>query len=532
MAAPLEDLSKVRTSPGSATARRQPPAGSAGSAAPIYAPAYMKELNITERYFVEQEISKNQVIRNADPDIDPEENPPAGQIDWAVPYDGREFLTRQAWDEIAKAQRQRTEPGSAHVVIGQLKLEGYARTDLDATFGLHQRNEFLPIEIQVQADHQGPGQFGYLIADRLTSVTTHAYSPARLDDVPVRLTIKLLDPDSLDLSTVELGDPPSAGQILNVINKMTRRVSFKNELVLYIEASLTIPKVGRRPSKVELSQVTIGWPTITSLRTLRLEVEKIDQGAGDEITLSEVSVRYNPIGQCLEWESVPMKVVEENDDMCEYRSAAMLLSIEHPAELYEQAKLQVHATADVHGYLLSGLQASLYDARGQIQETRSPTLLTSVSVHAELILHDAFAKRDFSPVQQLFFDEIIPDAMRITDIETALRDRGFSVKPYQLPDGYGQSDTPALWWFLVANRPQGPDRLDLWIYVEGRKFQTEREKTAVEGGGLKYTTLLDSGDLRIFARGRLAGDSAVVTRELNALHRALRERYDRVRHRR
>ena len=71
--------------------------------------------------------------------------------------------------------------------------------------------------------------------------------------------------------------------------------------------------------------------------------------------------------------------------------------------------------------------------------------------------------------------------------------------------------------------------MDLWIFVEGRRFDTERE--IAMAGGITHKTKLESGELRHFIRGTLARDSTELTREMNELQRSLRERYYRVRQR-
>jgi hypothetical protein len=45
---------------------------------------------------------------------------------------------------------------------------------------------------------------------------------------------------------------------------------------------------------------------------------------------------------------------------------------------------------------------------------------------------------------------------------------------------------------------------------------------------MTYRTELDSGEVRIYVYGWLAGDSRPVVQEMNALREALRERFDRL----
>ena len=71
--------------------------------------------------------------------------------------------------------------------------------------------------------------------------------------------------------------------------------------------------------------------------------------------------------------------------------------------------------------------------------------------------------------------------------------------------------------------------MDLWILVEGQRFQVEREVKTI--GGLTRKRVIESGELSLFMRGTLSGGSRTLTHEMNTLHRTLRERYNRMRRR-
>jgi len=249
------------------------------------------------------------------------------------------------------------------------------------------------------------------------------------------------------------------------------------------------------------------------------------------VKVGKVPVRYNPEKTCLEWEDVQMFALprKAGDEHVHYQSSEMLLSVQHPGELYERDELEVRAEVKIPGYLLSGLDARLYDATGQLAADQ-PERMTRIHADATLMLDDAFAKRDFTPSQQLFFDEIIPDDMRITDIRSSLDEQGFTVWPPAATPLPG-STSAVVRWFLAAERQEGPDTMKLWIFVEGRHFETVEETVAV-GGGKTNTTRRQSGDLHVFIRGTLARDSKELTHEMNALQQKLRERYGRVRARR
>lgn len=528
MAAPRDGLGKLRSSAGVLQALAQGRTR-AGDTAAIYARALLKRADITEEYHVQQEISKNPWTRTSED--------PTGRIELAIPLDGDTHFTREAWADVAQAVATRSLPdGSA--VIGHLLLRNYAKTSLRDSLQLTDRLGSVPIEVPIGSEN--PDHLDHLTADRQTCVATYDFDPGNPAVLPAALDINLYDPDSLDLPALDLRTANGQSHIADVIKKIRQQVSFRDELALAITVRLTVPAKPEAPQiHPKVARMAIDWPTITSLRTLRLRRGDRLGTPGADVRFSGAPVRYSPVRGRIEWEDIPMVPLpgrRGDDNMRYYQSVPMVLSIEHPGELYKQDVLGALAEVEIPGYLLSGLAARVYDATGHY---RDAPLTTTTKVHAvaELKLDDAFARREFSPNQHLFFDEIIPDEMRITDIRTALRDRGFETSKVWPPDKSGQAPqhyddgSNVSTWLLVAHRREGPDDMVLWIFVEGRRFDTERE-TVMHGGGITHKTKLESGELRVFIRGTLARDSKELTREMNALQRTLRERYDRVRQRR
>lgn len=507
-----------------------------GTAGLVYARAQLRRAEINEDYFVKQDISANHWA-----EMD-KEYPPAGRIVLAMPYDGFTYFTRQAQDDVAKSAA--LPPGGGEkAIIGHLLLQDYGETTLRTILPLTDRYGSLAIEVPIGADGVGgdpatgdgdPDDLGHLIADRRTWTPAIGYRPGNPTELPAHLEVHVFDPDSFDLPELDLltsEGQPQAGTdsrtlIDKVVGKIRQQAGFANHLTLAFRVQLNLPAKGDAPAKARLFRMSIGWPTITSLRTLTLHV-------GD----GEKAVRYDPFHNCLEWEGIDMqrdRKAEGDSDTRVYLSPLMLLNIQHPGELYRQPTLEMRAEVEVSGYLLSGVTARLYDATGHpYPDNRQPTLLTRVKVTAELMLNDAFAKRDFSPYQQLFFGEIIPDEMRITDIETALKDRGFELtwREKHEPPSHPNNPERKVNWGLEARRPKGPDTMKLWIFVEGTHLQTERE-IADPSGRVVHKATLQSGELRIFIRGTLPRNSEELTHEMNTLRGVLQERYDRVRSRR
>jgi len=548
MPAPRESFAKIRSNvERSVTLTRSQAGSQADGDKVIPVKAGLRRAGITEEYHVRQEIAKNPREEHG--------GEPAGLIELAIPYDGYEYFPRQAREEIARGLAASPQPGgkAARAAVGTLVLQDYENIKNLP----HQRGS-IPIEVSVAAPPGGdaddePDGLGYLGADRWTCVIQHQYTPKEPDALPARLKIQLFDPDSLDLpgldlEAVDLEDKEERERIGGLTGKITekirRQMSFRNPIILHIVACLTIPKRPGPPGRpgvtrdsVDVTRMSIGWPVITSLRTVGLQIGQRADKPGADIKYDRKAVHYNPVTRCLEWENVSMVEKEgAHPDVLEFETGPMLLTIQQPGDLYQQDTLETRAEIEITGHLMSGLTARLDNADGVPPDFPQPgglqpALKTRVEVTATLQLDDAFTTREFSPYQHLFFDEIIPDQMRITDIRTALRDQGFEeFEPWPVNRGSQPRSGPVstVNWLLAAYRREGPHRMFLWISVEGRKFDTEREQTAL-GGGRKHTRTMESGDLSIFIWGTLPGDHAKLNRQMNALQATLRERYERVR---
>ena len=501
----------------------------------IFARALLRRAGITEDYFTEQVISENPSTGYGD-------DPPAGRIELELPFDGHRFFGREAQHDVARGLTAHPE-SDGNAVIGHLLLRNYAKSGLQDSLGLSGQHASVPIKIPTGGELDG-GRLDHLIADRHTCLTTYEFTPQAPALIPAQLDVSLLDPDFYEsgLPPLQLrsDDGRTAGDVIeqvlrtpagrSYVTAVRARIKlqprFQDGLALRIVVKLTVP-VGRNgPGELEplVTRVAIGWPAITSLRTLQLRGPDDRGGPKPGAGLRVLPVRYNPSEQCIEWRTgskgILMKQTSRTagGEIRHFESAPMYLAIRQPAVLYAKEKLRVHAEIQIPGYLLSGLDARVYDATGYIRQNPPAELITRVHPAATLILNDAFDCREFSPSQHLFFEEVIPDEARVADIRAALEDRGFYVRTAWEGSSGAANDAQLATtsWLLVAHRQQGPDDLLLWILVEGSSFMTER-RTEIPGGEVEHLTDLPSGEVRLFIRGTLARDSSELTRELNAL---------------
>jgi len=266
-------------------------------------------------------------------------------------------------------------------------------------------------------------------------------------------------------------------ELAETIDWLRQKVSFRSELLMSFTVKLAIPvKPGQAVPSPRVRLMSVKWPAITSLRTTDLEI--MGYSRRGEWKTNSHAVRYNPAHRRLEWEDVSLEdggVPEGSPDVRVYETKMMQLKIGHPGELFTAETLRMHAEVEIPGYLLSGLEARVFDATGNADfRPQMPKLTTRVDVDTEFYVADIFSKRDFMPYQQFIFDDVIPDEMRITDIATVLRNAKFHVDPQQHPGNRDNPETPK--WLLSASRLQGPDTLELQIAVEGERYVLDRQQ--------------------------------------------------------
>lgn len=507
--------------------------------APVFARARPETVSLREEFAFQQVISMQPSQQR--------DGAPTGRIKIAVPLDGDRYFSREA---IADVQRAGWQPGTpASATVGHLLLSGFERTDLGDSAGLNDGFGSIPLRVPLP---QGPGAgLEQLSEDRTTCVIEHEYRP-EADEVALNVFVDLLDPDGVDLLGEErtgaemrklFHGRPSPDQVAgkvkdllelavknadrqaqlvvdDVAQQITQQVSFRSYLQLRIFVQLILPaSVGEPGPRPRISRVSLDWPTLTSMRSLHLEKESDDDSA----------IRYNPNTRAIEWTGTDLHALKgdgSKDAPRTYLSDTMVLRIDQPGELYQAPTLTGTVEVEVPGVLLSGMKARLFFGTGALnRDATAITALSTVSSKFTLVLDDAFARRVLTPFQHLFFDEVIPDPMRVADVRTTLESRGFEVLNQQLLDS-ARPGSPALRHFLIATRSEGPDVMELWIYLEGRHQDTERQR---QRGGDRFTTKVNSGELKMFIRGSLPGDSRELIKEMNNLQGVLRDRFARLR---
>ncbi|HLO31723.1 MAG TPA: hypothetical protein VK249_21400 [Anaerolineales bacterium] len=468
----------------------------------IYARAKPASVKISEAYFFEKTLSRNPFIGH--------DQSPVGKIEILMPYDGDQYFTRQAYRDVKKQLNTKAPLDSQEARFGHLAFTDYEKTNLRQVLGLSNRYDSLPLSIPILG--QGITRIEQLYDDTYTSKITFKYAPNWPNGWPIDILLELWDEETLNSGAEDQ-------QLAQVAEQINKQINFLPSLLIKTRLLLDLPShIVREGMQPRLTQISLQWPAFTSFRGVHL-------GIGPTPT-EENRVMYNPQTRSLEWGNLPMKLILEESSAAlkvfgtEWNS----LLIDYPGELYRKPSIEGQASIEIPGFLLSGTQVRLFGATGELVKDVQPNAVSYLNIKFKLLLDEAFAKRKRSPYQHLYFDEVVPDKMRIADIKTAIADRGFRI----LPDK--SLEEPGIRYFIKAERSDGPDKMELSIFIEGTLQGAERE-TQVKGGQT-FKSSTESGDLKVYIRGEMHGNSQRLTQEMNALHASLHERFERLRSRR
>ena len=479
-----------------------------------FARAVPRRTELTENYFVRQEIAKSRSLTS--------DGDGTGRIEIAVPYDGHTYFPRRAVADVQRVPGRRSGPGDPRAMIGHLLLADHTKTTgLAGVMRHHNQVGTIPITVPVAE----PGGRIDLTGDRQACVIGYDYRPDEPRLNPIELVVDVHDLDSaggMDLveafNSVRIRAAQGHENPSLVLEKHRQRASFSSQLSLIFRVNIVVAvKPDYREIEPVVREMSVKWPTLTSMRSTKLVIENIGQHTPDK-PFQPGSVRYNSVAGRLEWRDIPVREIRDDGETRSFGSAITLLEIGHPGELFNDPMLEVNAVVEIPDYLLSGMESRLYDATGH-GHAAQPVLMTKLHIRALVYPEDIFAGRAFSPFHQFVFDDIVPDEMRIADLITVLRNARFDVEEA----GQAQPDAPVPTWFLEATRTQGADRLRLLIAVEGKRMTLGREQ--ILDPNTKISGRKDSGQLKISVLGLLRRDHQELTRVLNAVQQELRDRF-------
>jgi hypothetical protein len=487
----------------------------------IFARALPESVRIAETYRYRQTVT-----HNAAQDV---VGAPKGELTVRVAYDGQRSFSRQAWLDVQHQDALRAKDGQEQTaLIGQLIFANTARTRLSNVLDLHSQSNSAPIRVPIA--HPVLETLGDLINGEHAWEASVTYEPDEPATWPIRLTLDVRDEKSTGSVSEPMETRSSPPSMKDLAEAVTRHLAIPRALTLLARVRVDLPSPP--PSENWLPVVTkvqVKWPRFTSLRGFWV--------ANDDKPDEAIVFRFDPITRSLEWSGpllTPGKRMASTG-VRSYFSPTMALTIEQPSDLYVETNetqrngaarwplsetLSGEVEVEAPDWLLSGLQVRLFDATGRLVERPLVHLKTVLRVDFELNLDDVFARRTLSPRQHIVFEQVIPNALRVLDVKTALGDRGFSIEDrghFEFPD-------KTTWHLLRAERPEGSDRLVLLVVIEGKIHKARRESEIP--GGQRYASDFESGELVIHMAGELPGNSKPLIREMNILQQALRARFE------
>lgn len=496
----------------------------------VFCRANVESVRVLEVYDYKQTISR---LREP-PEL---AKSPTGRLEISVPYDGYRYFTRQAAQDIAK-QRAGKSGAADEATIGYIVFANQSRTSLSEDVALNQHFGAQPIRVPIAGPELASSDS--LQTDKLTCVITHEYSAQPFAITPVSITVEVGDEAMLaecdldpDLQDFKRGNTTASQLFAGLVKKITQQVSFQRDLLLHMRVTLNLPaNMVAQDTAPRIVRGSLQWPTMTSLNSLLIlllqpgESATTEDGSATSGSPSQIKdrrARYNPMTRSFSWRNVPFSAGQPpraGSDLCTYTSGSILAWITQPGELFRQTTLDGLVEIEVPGQVASGLQFRVFDATGRLADAQATRASTHINLSFHVVLDDAFRRRLLYPHHLLYFDEVLPEDMLIGDIRLALSDRGFAcVEDVQVAQSKDE-----LKHLLLARRQEGPHNLDLWLLVSGKQYDAQRQ--TVVPGGQTFTSTVRSGELTIYLRGELPGNSLLLTQEMNALQTALRDRFE------
>lgn len=490
----------------------------------LFARARPREIQIYEDYFYEADLTSRPLVlpqrRSEDEEEVAESRPPQGQISVRVPYDGPHYFTPQGRadveDAVKKARAQQTRAAR----IGYLALAGFDRTDLDEGIEPEQRGQLLPLDLPVYGD--GLTGLDDLTAARHVGQLDLAYHPPTPQVVPVHVAVHASDEDTLSAPRAALAAAEEGEEWSTAVRNLLRRVDcpdpFLSALTLSFKVTLALPACFATASP-QIKTLSLKWPVATSYQNLSLSL------AERPGVYRSHPLHYRRHAASVEWGGIDLfrtTAGTHDPGRCHYRAPEMVLHVVEPDDLLGDESLQGEMLLEIP-VPLSGGDVRFFNALGG-EEAITVKYRSRLNLAFSLDLRDCFCRRLFSPFHHLQFPGVSLNQERLAAIKTLLHRQGFTLeREWKLSPGAVEDGNSYL---LAFSRPEGPEQLRLWVRVEKQAPPpTEAPPTGRDGEPVPIPQA--KGDMTIFLRAELPGDSQRPLRALNEIHRHLKKRFPR-----
>jgi len=477
----------------------------------IFSRARPQVIEIHEQYKYRSDISANQSTE--------QHESPDGLFCITIPYDGEQYFTRRAIDDIECQINDAWNLDELNARVGYVGFSNYSNTNFEQQLNLGFSHNVIPLDVPVLNDGTLVN-FESLLDDRHRCRISQQYVPKCPESIPFQLSADIFDEDIIsELHAEEALDKLPDTLVKDVVDSVAQQVGFKRSLIFSFELVLALPGVIGRANDSEppmLKRMAIEWPVATSHQLVHLVIKESQND-------KNIPVVYDSERGVIEWGDIPFpspKHKSEGTNLYFYKMPPMTLIVEQPGELYQQTFLTGQVEVSVPR-LFSGLNVDYFSADGcrrDVQTNTKTTLFTDISISLE----DCFERKTFSPYQHLQFEGVILNEMRVNDIKTLLEYQGFEPSSKQLD----ADDAGAQRYIIAGVKTQELEALKLWMFVEGTRSRTTRQ-TQIPGGQT-FTTEVDTGHMTIYMRGELQGNSGNLIRSMNEIQKLLKERFQHV----
>ncbi|MBI3941457.1 MAG: hypothetical protein HY326_00460 [Chloroflexi bacterium] len=468
---------------------------------PVFARGQASSVEITEKYCYIQKISHNLSILK--------DGEPAGSLEIQVPYDGHQAFTRVSLADVEPHLKKLPPQEELSAHIGFLALSNIGAARLDKVKGLDLSNGFNTVPIIVPVRCQELDSTAELHADRHACIVTYDYMPRWPDIPPVATRLSLQDQDELEVPQALPGAEIPTAEWEKVATQITQRKERSNQLKLIIHVILNLPRSFPKEGwKVGSIHASLTEPQIYSLT-----------GEAFSENESKSRMRHNPATQKMEVLKPTVSEETVRTDARTFSSKPIYLHFSHPGELFEVNLIKGEVTVSIKGKLLSGLQVRLFEGSGRTATNVEPELVTNISTKFELSLDQIFTRRKRSLSQYFLFQDLKPERVNIRDIIAILAGHDYRL----LREIPLQNEPEKTRYLLHWQKPQGPEKLDLWLVTEIEQISVPMR---VFSQGRQYNEVEQLSEVKIYMQGELPVYAGGLAREMNAIQRLLREHFN------
>ncbi|MEZ4864807.1 MAG: hypothetical protein R3C14_26075 [Caldilineaceae bacterium] len=501
----------------------------------IFARAQPKSIKLTEKYTYYIEVDPiNDLVDLGD------ENP-QGHLEISIPYDMEILVTSQTFQDIKRQAPLFIKQGNVDIRIGYLGFSDYESSDITNDLDLNS-SDILPLDISINIEElEDVHRSGQLFPCQFI----HEYTPEWPDAIPVQLRVDVLDEADISNKREHWLDrleqwKHNQETASNIEKWLAEYTHFNRVLIFYFKFALSIPY---RLNSQKIQALPEDDSTISNDKKLSKDANESSNGKERELDENipriarlalqwpiEISHRaailhvegktkyriYDPEKGAVEWHDIgfisPLSI-SPGTELYDYVTPTVRLDVIQPGELYHKEHVEGEIEVKIP-CALSGVEINYFNTFGKKQ----PEVLeyqTTLLIKFKLFLKSSFDQKRYIPNQQLEFEGVVLNELRVIDINNVLMDIGFKSKAIKIVKNE--------FYFITGEKGDSPEQIKLWIIVKGKLTQTTRERTIP--GEHTFKTILETGHMTLNMYGRIKGNPKSLLESMNLIHNRLKEQF-------